>query len=97
MFQESVSYKLIHKHFIINVHDWWVYFLLQIPQNIPMNYQIQMKQVLQVKNLKPAVVKVYDYYQTSKILCQCWKFLSCEILIVYSDWFHVNVPLLYEC
>uniref|UniRef100_A0A8C2KLK0 Uncharacterized protein n=1 Tax=Cyprinus carpio TaxID=7962 RepID=A0A8C2KLK0_CYPCA len=45
-----------------------VYFLLQIPNNIPMNYQIQMKQVLPVKNLKPAVVKVYDYYQTSKIL-----------------------------
>uniref|UniRef100_A0A671NTP6 Alpha-2-macroglobulin-like n=1 Tax=Sinocyclocheilus anshuiensis TaxID=1608454 RepID=A0A671NTP6_9TELE len=39
-----------------------------IPKNIPMNYQIQMKQVLPVKNLKPAVVKVYDYYQTSKIL-----------------------------
>uniref|UniRef100_A0A8C2E5Z7 Alpha-2-macroglobulin domain-containing protein n=1 Tax=Cyprinus carpio TaxID=7962 RepID=A0A8C2E5Z7_CYPCA len=30
---------------------------------------IQMKQVLPVKNLRPAVVKVYDYYQTSKILC----------------------------
>ncbi|KTF74100.1 hypothetical protein cypCar_00049350, partial [Cyprinus carpio] len=36
-----------------------------IPKNIPMNYQIQMKQVLPVKNLRPAVVKVYDYYQTS--------------------------------
>uniref|UniRef100_A0A673K2N9 Alpha-2-macroglobulin-like n=1 Tax=Sinocyclocheilus rhinocerous TaxID=307959 RepID=A0A673K2N9_9TELE len=43
-------------------------FLMQIPKNIPMNYQIQMKQVLPVKNLKPRVVKVYDYYQTSKIL-----------------------------
>uniref|UniRef100_A0A673HXK8 Alpha-2-macroglobulin-like n=1 Tax=Sinocyclocheilus rhinocerous TaxID=307959 RepID=A0A673HXK8_9TELE len=42
-----------------------VYFLLQIPKNIQKNYQIQMKQDLPVKNLKPAVVKVYDYYQTS--------------------------------
>ncbi|XP_051718035.1 alpha-2-macroglobulin-like [Ctenopharyngodon idella] len=45
--------------------DHVIVYLKEIPQNIPMNYQIQMKQVLSVKNLKPAVVKVYDYYQTS--------------------------------
>ena len=33
-----------------------------------MNYQLHLKQVLPVKNLKPAVIKVYDYYQTSKSL-----------------------------
>ncbi|KAK9962082.1 hypothetical protein ABG768_007464, partial [Culter alburnus] len=44
--------------------DHVIVYLKEIPQNIPMNYQLQMKQVLQVKNLKPAVVKVYDYYQT---------------------------------
>uniref|UniRef100_A0A8C1P165 Alpha-macroglobulin receptor-binding domain-containing protein n=1 Tax=Cyprinus carpio TaxID=7962 RepID=A0A8C1P165_CYPCA len=32
------------------------------------NYQIQMEQVFPVKNLKPAVVKVYDNYQTITIL-----------------------------
>uniref|UniRef100_A0A672Q782 Alpha-2-macroglobulin-like n=1 Tax=Sinocyclocheilus grahami TaxID=75366 RepID=A0A672Q782_SINGR len=48
--------------------DHVIVYLKEIPKNIPMNYQIQMKQVLPVKNLKPAVVKVYDYYQTSKIL-----------------------------
>ena len=31
-----------------------------------MNYQLHIKQVLPVKNLKLAVIKVYDYYQTSK-------------------------------
>uniref|UniRef100_A0A672KQK4 Alpha-2-macroglobulin-like n=1 Tax=Sinocyclocheilus grahami TaxID=75366 RepID=A0A672KQK4_SINGR len=39
-----------------------------IPKHISMNYKMKMKQVLPVKNLKPAVIKVYDYYQTSKIL-----------------------------
>ncbi|TRY89588.1 hypothetical protein DNTS_018390 [Danionella cerebrum] len=45
--------------------DRVILYLKEIPQNTPMTYQIQMKQVLPVKNLKPAVVKVYDYYQTS--------------------------------
>ncbi|XP_058601051.1 alpha-2-macroglobulin-P-like [Onychostoma macrolepis] len=45
--------------------DHVIVYLKEIPKNIPMNYQIQMKQVLPVKNLRPAVVKVYDYYQTS--------------------------------
>ncbi|XDV32415.1 hypothetical protein PO909_003240 [Leuciscus waleckii] len=45
--------------------DHVIVYLKEIPQKIPMNYQIQMKQILPVKNLKPAVVKVYDYYQKS--------------------------------
>ncbi|XP_077063222.1 alpha-2-macroglobulin-like [Siphateles boraxobius] len=45
--------------------DHVIVYLKEIPQNIPVNYQIETKQVLQVKNLKPAVIKVYDYYQTS--------------------------------
>ncbi|XP_052431625.1 alpha-2-macroglobulin [Carassius gibelio] len=45
--------------------DHVIVYLKEIPKNIPKNYLIQMKQVLPVKNLKPAVVKVYDYYQTS--------------------------------
>ncbi|XP_077064684.1 alpha-2-macroglobulin-like isoform X2 [Siphateles boraxobius] len=45
--------------------DHVIVYLKEIPQNITMNYQIQMKRILPVKNLKPAVVKVYDYYQTS--------------------------------
>ncbi|XP_026082079.1 alpha-2-macroglobulin-like isoform X1 [Carassius auratus] len=45
--------------------DHVIVYLKEIPKNIPMSYHIQMKQVLPVKNLKPAVVKVYDYYQPS--------------------------------
>ncbi|XP_058600481.1 alpha-2-macroglobulin-like isoform X1 [Onychostoma macrolepis] len=45
--------------------DHVIVYLKEIPKNTPMNYQILMKQVLPVKNLRPAVVKVYDYYQTS--------------------------------
>ncbi|XP_073673660.1 alpha-2-macroglobulin-like [Garra rufa] len=45
--------------------DHVIVYLKEIPKHIPMIYRIQMKQVLPVKNLKPAVVKVYDYYQTS--------------------------------
>ncbi|XP_036454018.1 alpha-2-macroglobulin-like [Colossoma macropomum] len=40
-------------------------FIRKVPRNSPMNYQLHLKQVLPVKNLKPAVIKVYDYYQTS--------------------------------
>lgn len=46
----------------------FLFILLQIPKHISINYKMKMKPVLPVKNLKPAVVKVYDYYQTSKIL-----------------------------
>uniref|UniRef100_A0A671NLG2 Alpha-macroglobulin receptor-binding domain-containing protein n=1 Tax=Sinocyclocheilus anshuiensis TaxID=1608454 RepID=A0A671NLG2_9TELE len=45
--------------------DHVIVYLTEVPKNIPVNLQIKLKQVLPVKNLKPAVIKVYDYYQTS--------------------------------
>ncbi|XP_073718642.1 alpha-2-macroglobulin-like isoform X2 [Misgurnus anguillicaudatus] len=45
--------------------DHILLYLKEVPKNLPMNYEIQLKQILPVKNLKPAVIKVYDYYQTS--------------------------------
>ncbi|XP_043115318.1 alpha-2-macroglobulin-like isoform X2 [Puntigrus tetrazona] len=45
--------------------DRVIVYLKEVQKDIPVNLQIQMKQVLPVKNLKPAVIKVYDYYQTS--------------------------------
>ncbi|KAL6471079.1 hypothetical protein MHYP_G00197290 [Metynnis hypsauchen] len=45
--------------------DHVLMYIKEIPKDIPMNYQLLIKQVLPVKNLKPAVIKVYDYYQTS--------------------------------
>ncbi|NP_001410202.1 alpha-2-macroglobulin-like 2 [Danio rerio] len=52
---EQVDYK----------DDHVIVYLKEVPKHFPVNYQIQMKQVLHVMNLKPAVIKVYDYYQTS--------------------------------
>ncbi|XP_037402273.1 alpha-2-macroglobulin-like isoform X2 [Pygocentrus nattereri] len=45
--------------------DHVIMYMKEVPKNSPMNYQLRLKQVLPVKNLKPAVIKVYDYYQTS--------------------------------
>ncbi|MCI4385785.1 hypothetical protein PGIGA_G00054700 [Pangasianodon gigas] len=45
--------------------DHIIMYIKELPRNIPINYELHIKQVLPVKNLKPAVIKVYDYYQTS--------------------------------
>ncbi|XP_065137323.1 alpha-2-macroglobulin-like isoform X3 [Paramisgurnus dabryanus] len=45
--------------------DHILLYLKEVPKNLPMKYELQLKQILPVKNLKPAVIKVYDYYQTS--------------------------------
>ncbi|XP_060754040.1 alpha-2-macroglobulin-like [Neoarius graeffei] len=46
-------------------NDHIITYISELPKNIPINYKLHTKQVLPVKNLKPAVIKVYDYYQTS--------------------------------
>ncbi|KAG7322067.1 hypothetical protein KOW79_014925 [Hemibagrus wyckioides] len=45
--------------------DHIIMYIKKLQKNIPINYELHIKQVLPVKNLKPAVIKVYDYYQTS--------------------------------
>ncbi|XP_076146448.1 alpha-2-macroglobulin-like [Alosa pseudoharengus] len=45
--------------------DHILVYLSVVPKDIPMYYQLTIQQDLPVSNLKPAVVKVYDYYQTS--------------------------------
>uniref|UniRef100_A0A4W4F6Z6 Alpha-macroglobulin receptor-binding domain-containing protein n=1 Tax=Electrophorus electricus TaxID=8005 RepID=A0A4W4F6Z6_ELEEL len=45
--------------------DHIIMYIKEVPRNIPMYYQLFINQVLPVQNLKPAVIKVYDYYQTS--------------------------------
>ncbi|XP_053543561.1 alpha-2-macroglobulin isoform X3 [Ictalurus punctatus] len=45
--------------------DHIILYIKELLRNIPINYKLHIKQVLPVKNLKPAVIKVYDYYQTS--------------------------------
>jgi len=39
----------------------------QVPKGVPMSYTLQLKQVLKVNNLKPAVINIYDYYEPSKL------------------------------
>ncbi|KTG04783.1 hypothetical protein cypCar_00039352 [Cyprinus carpio] len=40
-------------------------YLKEVPKGVPMTYSLLLKQILAVKNLKPAVISVYDYYQPS--------------------------------
>lgn len=43
-----------------------VLLLQQLPQNIPIFHTLDLIQEIPVQNLKPAIVKIYDYYQPSK-------------------------------
>ncbi|XP_026138185.1 alpha-2-macroglobulin-like isoform X2 [Carassius auratus] len=64
----SISSEVLAQKYVERVdtkEDHVIVYLTEIPKHISMNYKMQMKRVLPVKNLKPAVVKVYDYYQTS--------------------------------
>ncbi|XP_048061395.1 LOW QUALITY PROTEIN: alpha-1-inhibitor 3-like [Megalobrama amblycephala] len=45
--------------------DHVLVYLKEVPKGVPMTYSLLLNQVLAVKNLKPAVINVYDYYQTS--------------------------------
>ncbi|XP_001923676.3 alpha-2-macroglobulin [Danio rerio] len=45
--------------------DHVLVYLEEVLKEDPVNLQIGLNQIIQVKNLKPAVIKVYDYYQTS--------------------------------
>ncbi|KAF7699973.1 hypothetical protein HF521_002931 [Silurus meridionalis] len=45
--------------------DHLIMYIKELQSGIPSNYKLHIKQVLPVKNLKPAQIKVYDYYQTS--------------------------------
>ncbi|XP_067308332.1 pregnancy zone protein-like [Pseudorasbora parva] len=45
--------------------DHVLVYLKEVPKGVPMSYTLQLNQVLPVNNLKPAVINVYDYYQTS--------------------------------
>ncbi|XP_051551679.1 alpha-2-macroglobulin-like protein 1 [Myxocyprinus asiaticus] len=45
--------------------DHVIVYLREVPKDIPMSYSLQLKRAFQVKNIKPAVIKVYDYYEPS--------------------------------
>ncbi|KAM9318615.1 alpha-2-macroglobulin-like [Pholidichthys leucotaenia] len=45
--------------------DHVLVYLKELPKNTAINHSLEITQELPVENLKPAVVKIYDYYQTS--------------------------------
>uniref|UniRef100_A0A8P4GBH0 Alpha-2-macroglobulin-like n=1 Tax=Dicentrarchus labrax TaxID=13489 RepID=A0A8P4GBH0_DICLA len=48
--------------------DHVLVYIQELPKDIPINHSLELIQELPVQNLKPAVVKIYDYYQPSKTL-----------------------------
>ncbi|XP_016386639.1 alpha-2-macroglobulin-like isoform X2 [Sinocyclocheilus rhinocerous] len=45
--------------------DHVLVYLKEVPKGVPMTYSLLLKQIITVKNLKPAVIRVYDYYEPS--------------------------------
>ncbi|XP_045897240.1 pregnancy zone protein-like, partial [Micropterus dolomieu] len=46
--------------------DHVLVYITELTKDIPINHSLDLLQELPVQNLKPAVVKIYDYYQPSK-------------------------------
>lgn len=53
---------------------------MQLKKDEEKIYSVTLEEDVQVRNLKPAVVKVYDYYQTSKNLI---KFLNMKFYVLF--------------
>nr|AAI53915.1 Zgc:171426 protein [Danio rerio] len=45
--------------------DHVLVYLQEVPKGVPVTFSIQLTQAVAVKNLKPAVINIYDYYQRS--------------------------------
>ncbi|MCX7557848.1 hypothetical protein OS187_13710, partial [Xanthomonadaceae bacterium JHOS43] len=45
--------------------DHVLVYIQELPKGIPINHSLELIQEVPVQNLKPAVVKIYDYYQPS--------------------------------
>ncbi|XP_072557458.1 alpha-2-macroglobulin-like isoform X1 [Paramormyrops kingsleyae] len=45
--------------------DHVIIYVAELHRDIPLTYTLQLEQQVNVKDLKPAIVKMYDYYQTS--------------------------------
>ena len=45
--------------------DHVLVYIQALQKDIPINHSLELVQEVPVQNLKPAVVKIYDYYQPS--------------------------------
>uniref|UniRef100_A0AAZ1XX29 Alpha-2-macroglobulin-like n=1 Tax=Oreochromis aureus TaxID=47969 RepID=A0AAZ1XX29_OREAU len=60
--------------------DHVLVYLEELPKDTPINHSLDIIQELPVDNLKPAVVKIYDYYQPGPSLANFIKLCACFIL-----------------
>ena len=55
---------------MVTIHEFLTTLCAFCPQlhgvDAPINHSLDILQDIEVENLKPAVVKIYDYYQTGK-------------------------------
>ncbi|NXH96383.1 A1M protein, partial [Pachycephala philippinensis] len=49
-----------------------VYIYLEKLNDESQTFILQLEQVIQVKNLKPASIKIYDYYQPGGLQISCY-------------------------
>ncbi|NXA60571.1 A1M protein, partial [Mohoua ochrocephala] len=49
-----------------------VYIYLEKLNDESQTFILQLEQVIQVKNLKPASIKIYDYYQPGRLHISCY-------------------------
>ncbi|XP_055082249.1 alpha-2-macroglobulin-like protein 1 isoform X1 [Periophthalmus magnuspinnatus] len=66
---DSESLKALKKSLLVERveqdKDHIMVYLTELLKNMPINHELLLIQELPVHNLKPAVVRLYDYYQTS--------------------------------
>uniref|UniRef100_A0A8C2B9S5 Alpha-2-macroglobulin-like n=1 Tax=Cyprinus carpio TaxID=7962 RepID=A0A8C2B9S5_CYPCA len=63
-FKSASRTKTVHRAESNNDHV--IIYLEEVQKNMLIRQTLHIKQIFSVKNLKPAVVKVYDYYETSE-------------------------------
>ncbi|XP_076737823.1 alpha-2-macroglobulin [Maylandia zebra] len=65
----AVSLKMLEGAPLVDrveqTEDHVLVYLQELPKDMPMNYSLTVIEKLRVENLKPAMIKIYDYYQPS--------------------------------
>uniref|UniRef100_A0A669FA08 Alpha-2-macroglobulin domain-containing protein n=1 Tax=Oreochromis niloticus TaxID=8128 RepID=A0A669FA08_ORENI len=65
----AVSLKMLKGAPLVDrVEETGDHVLVYLQEDMPMNYSLTIIEELRVENLKPAVIKIYDYYQPSTTL-----------------------------
>uniref|UniRef100_A0AAZ1WZZ9 Alpha-2-macroglobulin bait region domain-containing protein n=1 Tax=Oreochromis aureus TaxID=47969 RepID=A0AAZ1WZZ9_OREAU len=59
--------------------DHVLVYLEELPKDTPINHSLDIIQELPVDNLKPAVVKIYDYYQPGPSLAKLYSNTKCAL------------------